>query len=148
MNERRGTSWLTIIGIGCGVLLLGGLCIGGGCALLGGGIFAATSAPADTTKGFFADLRARNHAGALGRMSGTYRQTHPISTFTQAVAAHPALSTQTDDTISNRSVSMGTATMSGHLTTPQGNVPVTATLSSAGGAWYIDSLVIAGVPLQ
>lgn len=51
-------------------------------------------------------------------MSATYQASHPLATFQQSVDAVPALTQQTDDTISSRSVTNGIGTMSGTLTTP------------------------------
>ena len=134
--------------IGCVGLLLLISCGVGSCMVIGGGAAAtaltATSGAADQTKGFFADMRTRNYQGALARMSPTYQASHPLATFEQSVAALPALTEQTDDTISNRSIMNGAATMSGNLTTPQGPVPVEVTLTQSGSTWQIDSVVVGG----
>lgn len=154
MNEQQPqkSNTLKYVAIGCvGLVLLIG-CAFGGCLLMGGGAavtaLGAVSAPAEQTKGFFADLRGRNYQGALSRMSPTYQASHPLATFQQSVDTMPALTQQTDDTISNRSVTNGLATMSGSLTTPGGSVPVTVTLTQSGAAWQIDAVVVGGAPLQ
>lgn len=153
MDEQpQKSNTLKYVAIGCVGLILLAVCAFGGCMLMGGGaamgVLGAVSAPAEQTKGFFADLRARNYPGAHARMSATYQMSHPLATFQQSVEAMPALTQQTDDTISSRNVMNATATMSGSLTTPQGSVPVVVTLTQSGAAWQIDSVVVGGTPLQ
>lgn len=141
---------LKFVAIGCVVFALVMGCGFASCMLAtgGAGIAAALSAPAEQTKSFLADLRARNYQGALSRMDPSYQTAHPLATFQQSVDAMPALTSSTDDTINNRNVTNGIATMSGTLTTPQGAVPVEVSLHSAGGTWNIDTVTVGGVPLQ
>ncbi len=153
MDEQpQKSNTLKYVAIGCVGIILLGVCAVGSCMLMGGGaavgVLGAVSAPAEQTKGFFADLRARNYQGALSRMSPTYQASHPLATFQQVVDATPALTQQTDDTISSRSVNNSVATMSGTLTTPQGSVPIVVTLTQNGAAWQIDSVLVNGTPLQ
>jgi hypothetical protein len=143
---------LKYVAFGClGLLFVMG-CVFGGCMLMGGGAamtaLGATEAPANQAKGFFADLRGRNYAGALARMSPTYQANHPVATFEQSLAAFPALTQQTDDTLSTRSVNGTTATMSGTLTTPTGPVPMEVMLTQNGATWQIDSVMVASTVLQ
>lgn len=148
-QEPKKSSALKYVAIGCVAAILLIVCAFGSCMVMGGGAaMFAVSAPADQTKGYFADLRAQNYQGALSRMSPTYQASHPLATFQQSVAAVPALTQQTDDTINSRSVMNGVATMSGTLTTPLGAVPVAVTLTGSGDAWTIDAVVVSGVPLQ
>lgn len=153
MNDQPPKSNpLKYVAIGCGVLIVIGICAFGGCMVMGGagamGAMGAVAAPAEQTKGFFADLRARNHAGAFARMGAAYQASHTLEAFQQNVDAMPALTQQTDDTINNRSVMNGVATMSGTVTTPQGEIPIEATLTESGATWQIDALVVGGMPLQ
>ena len=151
MAEKQGSGVLKWIGIGCGVLALIGMCFGGFFVVLGGGIFAAveaTSAPADQTKGFLADVRAHNYAAAHARMSASYRASHDVAALQAAIEGEPALTSQTDDTISNRNIMNGSATMSGFLTTPTGTVPVVAELTESNGTWQIDRLTAGATVIQ
>jgi len=132
------------IGLGCGGLLLLGACCGG----IGYFIYAQTDEPAQAAHGFFADLRTGNHQQALQRMSGTYQSTHPLPTFQQNVQQIPALTQHTDVTFSNRSIQNQTAEVSGTLTTAEGSVPVTVSLSQVGEYWYIDTVMVQGQTLQ
>lgn len=148
----KKSNTLKYVAFGClGILFLMG-CAFGGCMLMGGGAamtaLGATEVPANQTKGFFADLRGRNYQGALARMSPAYQTAHPLATFEQSVAALPALTQQTDDTISNRSMNGATARMSGALTTPQGPVPVEVMLTQNGAAWQIDTVIVGSTLLQ
>jgi len=152
MNDQpQKSSPLKYVAIGYRVLILLDVCAFDGCMVMGGagamGAMGAVAAPAEQTKGFFADLRARNHAGAFARMGPAYQASHTLQTFQQNVDAMPALTQQTEDTINNRSVMNGTATMSGTLTTPQGDIPIEATLNENGAIWQIDALVVGGVAL-
>lgn len=152
MNDQpQKSNTLKYVGIGCLVLALLGACSVGGCFLIGGGAgiaaLGAVAAPADQAKGFFRDLRARNYPSALSRMSPAYQSAHPLATFQQSVEGIPALTQQTDDTISSRSVNNQTATMSGTLTTPSGSVPIVVTLTGSGPTWNIDSVVVGSAPL-
>ncbi len=141
----EGNKALKWIGIGCGVLFLLAACGIGACVLV---IKTTSDAPAGAAHGFFADLRTGNYQSALQRTNGAYQSSHTLESFQQSVAALPALMQQTDVTLSSRSVNNGTATMSGNLTTPGGDVPVTVTLSQVGEFWYIDSVMVQGQTLN
>lgn len=141
----EGNKALKWVGIGCLVLFLFGACGIGACVFF---IKGMTDAPAGQAHGFLADLRTGNYPNALQRMNGSYQATHPLETFQQSVAVIPTLTQSTDATLSERNVSNGVGTMSGHLTTPSGDVPITITLSQAGDHWYIDSVVVQGQTLQ
>ena len=72
--------------------------------------------------------------------------THTVEQLHAAVDASAALSSHTDDTIDNRSVNGSHATMRGRLHTPQGDVPVDVELSQVGDHWYVDAVIVSGVP--
>ncbi|MEM9192156.1 MAG: hypothetical protein AAGF12_23490 [Myxococcota bacterium] len=133
------------VGIGCGVVVLLGACGIGACVLV---LKGATDGPANAAHAFFGDLRSSNYQQALQRMSASYQATHPLPTFQTNVQQIPALTTQTDSTFTNRSISNNTATVSGNLTTAQGDVPVTVNLSKVGDHWYIDSVMVQGQNLM
>jgi hypothetical protein len=141
----EGNKALKWVGIGCLVLFLFGACGIGACVFI---IKGMTDAPAGQAHGFLADLRTGNYPTALQRMNGGYQSTHALEAFQQSVAAIPSLTQSTDATLDDRNVSGSGATMSGHLTTPSGDVPITITLSQAGEHWYIDSVVVQGQTLQ
>lgn len=139
------------VGIGCGVLALIGACVFGSCLACGGagavGMFAALEAPAQQAKGLLADVRAQRMDAAYARMSDSYRATHDLAAFTAEVQAIPALVTSSDDTISQRNVSTGTARMSGMLHTPGGDVSVSFELSQRGQDWVIERIDVAGATI-
>ena len=81
-------------------------------------------------------------------MNDGYRSTHTVETFQQAVSAIPAMRTQTDSTFSNRNISNNMATVSGHLTTPGGDVPLTVELTGFGNSWSIVTVTAGGATLQ
>ncbi len=135
------------VGIGCGVVLLLGCCIGGGAYFACSKFAGALGAPKGQATGFFYDMREGRPEAALQRMDGPYQASHDLARFQQATATIPAIASQTDTTFSSIQINNGSATVSGFLTTPNGNIPVTVTLSNIGENWYIDSVVIANVPL-
>jgi hypothetical protein len=141
----EGNKALKWIGIGCGLFLLLGLCAGGGVALM---CQSQLGPPVDASASFFADVRRGNYQQALSRMNGNYQTTHPLPTFQQNVQQIPALTQQTGASFNSTSVNNDVATVSGNLTTPTGDVPVTVTLSQVGGAWYIDSVMVQGQTLM
>ena len=133
------------VGIGCGgMVLLAALGVAS-CLFFIKGV---TDEPADRSHQFFAHLRANDLVQAHAMMSPEYQATHPLPKFQQSVALLPPLVMQADSTLTNRSVSNGSATMGGFLTTPQGNVPVSVTLSHRADVWYITSVTLAGQMLQ
>ena len=133
------------VGLGCGAMVLMAAIGIGACVLL---IKGATDEPAERSHLFFAHLRSNQIAEAHAMMSPEYQATHPLPTFQQSLAMLPPLVAQADSTFNNRSFVNENATMSGHLTTLQGNVPVTVTLTNRAGVWYITSVMAAGQPLQ
>jgi hypothetical protein len=141
-------STLKWIGIGCGVLVVLGLCIGGIVAVIATTALQATEAPADAARGFFADLRGNDFDSALRRTGAAYQALHDVNTFRASVAQQPALTTQTDVTFTSRRVDNASATMSGNLSTPSGDIPVTVTLTQAGEHWYVESVTVQGQPLR
>lgn len=149
MSEgQSGSSPWKWVGIGCGILALLGVCSTGACLACGGvgavGIFAAVEAPANEAKGLLADVRAQRFDAAYARMSATYQASHDLATFTASVQAIPAMTTMTDDTISQRNVSGPTARMAGVVHTPSGDAPVLVQLSQAGERWVVERIEIAG----
>ncbi len=144
MAEGKGGA-LKWIGLGCGVFLLVAACG------VGAAFFACQSlfeAPEGQARGFFADLRAGNYQDALRRTDAPYQSSHTVEAFEQAVSAIPAATQQTDVSFSSRDVNGSSASMVGDLSTPNGQVPVTVTLSRAGEYWYIDSVTVQGQTLQ
>ena len=137
--ERSGSyRWLAL---GCGALILISVCGIVGVVLL---IESNVSEPANAARGFFLDVRARNSAQALQRMSPTYQSTHDLSRFQIDVAAIPALATHQEETILTNDIDGRTATIEATLATPNGPTPVTVTLTPLGDHWYVESFT-AGV---
>lgn len=141
-DTKKVLKW---VGLGCGGLILLGAIGVTACVLL---IKGATDEPADRSHLFFANLRENNVAAAHAMMTPEYQATHPLPVFQQSLAALPVLVAQADSTFSSRSVQNSNATMSGFLTAPQGNVPVTVTLTHRGGVWHITSVNAAGQLMQ
>lgn len=134
------------IAIGCVVFVLLGACCGG----IGFFLYQQTfnSDAAQMTRGFFGNLRRGEHQQALQRMNAQYQSTHALPTFQQNVQQIPALTQQTDASFSNVSVSGGTASVTGTLSTPSGDAPFDVILSEQNGYWYIDTVTVQGQLLQ
>jgi hypothetical protein len=140
-----GTRIAKYVGMGCGLMLLLGLCCGGGAFAL----FSSTlGEPHRYAHGFLDDVRAGNYPAALQRMGASYQATHDAARFQQAVAALPPLTQQTDATLSSVNVDGTVANVSGALTTPQGVVPIVLVLSQGGEYWYVEQVQVGGVPLM
>lgn len=143
----EGSSTWKYVGIGCGILVLLGLCIGGACTVMCGGAIgagmAAMEPPAEATRVFFGHVRAGDTAGAYAETAASYQASHSEAEFLAALATMPELSASTDQTISNRNVQAGLgATMSGTLQGPGGTTPFSAHLVDQGGTWHIDTLTV------
>lgn len=134
------------VAIGCGVILtIVGICVAAGAYFAVG----AVSPVADAPTSFLHDLRTGNDARALQRMSHSYQQSHPLPTFQANVNSLPALRAQTGDaSMLNVNVVNANASVSGQIQTASGPVPVAFTLTLQGEHWYIDTVVIEGVPLR
>ncbi len=132
------------VGIGCGVLLVVvGLCAGFIYFMIG-----ATSGPTGAANGFLADLREGNQTQALQRMSPAYQQAHPLATFQASLGAVPSLMQQTDSSMTNVNITNGRASVAGVMTTAGGPIPIIFSMSQVGEYWYIDTVLVQGVPLR
>jgi hypothetical protein len=140
-----GTRIAKYVGLGCGVMLLLGACCGGGFFMLFNSMLGE---PHRYAHGFLDDVRAESYPAALQRMGASYQATHDVARFQQAVAALPPLTQATDATLSNVNVVESGATVSGVLTTPQGEVPIVLVLSEVGDYWYVEQVQVGGVPLM
>jgi hypothetical protein len=141
----EGTRIAKYVGMGCGMMLLLGLCCAGGGFLV---FRSLLGEPHRYAHGFLDDVRAGNYPAALQRMGAGYQATHDVARFQQGVAALPPLTQQTDATLSNVNVQNDVANVSGTLTTPQGAVPIILVLTHAGEYWYVDQVQVGGVPLM
>lgn len=143
MNDSRKV--LLYVGIGCGALLLSGICLGGATILYCGMAF---TEPADFAHAFLADLRNDEMAAAYGKMHPDYRASHDRNAFETEVRAHEELTTHTEATLSERYIERGSARLGGRLDTPNGPVPVRFVVVQFEGAWYVQSLAVDGVPFR
>lgn len=136
--------WIKYGAIGCGVLVLLALCC------VGGGYFAVGETytkPMSYAEGLFLDLRKKDDASALQRMSGPYQSSHDLAAFTAAVEQLPALRTQTAMNLTGINVNNQSTKIDGLLATPKGAVPFELSLISEDGHWYVSSLRVEGVSL-
>jgi hypothetical protein len=138
-----------IAGIGCGAVLLLGMC--------GASIATYVAIPArarDAAHGLLADVRASSWSSALQRTSPTYQRSHDARALEQAVRAMPRLAGHTGATFWNASFEregdppVDTAVLDGTIETPDGALPLAVELIDVEGYWYVEALVIEGRPLE
>jgi len=132
-----------IVGIGCGLLAL--VAIGGGflaCTIL------APMPAREAAQGFLADVRAANWSAALQRTSASYQREHDAASLARAVASVPSLMHHTSATFVNGSLDEDRANLDGFLSSPEGDAPIAVEAVRADGYWYVDALVVQGVPLE
>lgn len=139
MAEGSSSWWKWALG-GCLLLALFAACGIGSCVALGGGVWAATEAPAQESKAFLRDLRGGNVEGAYARMSEGYRGANDLAAFQREIETIPALRTHTDDTVTGRSVQNSTAQMTIVLDDPSGARTITIELVEEGDGWAITSV--------
>jgi hypothetical protein len=141
------------IGVGCGIAallaILGAVLCVGVCGAGIGGVFVATEGAAREANGFLEELRGGDDEAAYARMSNTYRQSHDLNAFRQAVERIPALRQQTGASFTGRNINAGavmTATISGQLNLATGPVPIQLQLSQRGETWKIETITVQGQP--
>lgn len=131
------------LGMGCGLFLLLGLCT------TFVSCYALVPMPArDAAQAFLTDVRGRDFASALQRTSAAYQSTHDAARLQQAVARLPRLDQHTGATFWNASFEDEGATLDGTLSTPDGEIPLGVELVQVDGYWYVDQIVVQGVPLE
>lgn len=130
-------------GIGCGLFLLIGICT------TSLSCYVCVPMPArDAAQGFLSDIRSRAWPSALQRTSADYQTRHTEVSLQQAVSRAPRLEQHTGATFYNGTVDGETAVLDGTIDTPDGAVPIGVELVLYEGYWYVDQLVIQGVPLE
>jgi hypothetical protein len=134
-----------ILGIGCGFLLFGGLCIVG---LAIPWMNTQMSDATEAAEGFLDDVHDDAWGNALARMSADYQSTHS--------AAQLQTSVEGISELANHSASMltsiethddGHVTVEGSLFGEDGEAPVAFELTEVGDYWYVDLVAVAGRPL-
>ena len=133
----------TTLGIGCGFLTLGGMCLTSfACQVIW------PMAAEDAATGFLSDVRTASWSSALQRTSRGFQEHHDDAELASAVGRIPLLARHTAASISNATMGSDQALLDGTLDTPEGSVPVGVELVYAEGYWYVDHLVVRGVPLE
>lgn len=130
-------------GIGCGLLSFLGMCATSiACYAV------APMAPRDAAQGFLADVRAASWQSALQRTSSDFQSAHDAGRLERAVARLPRLARHTSATFWNATLEDDTALLDGALATPEGDVPIGVELRELEGYWYVEHVVVQGVPLE
>ncbi|MBX7191583.1 MAG: hypothetical protein K1X94_05980 [Sandaracinaceae bacterium] len=143
----RTSGWLRALGIGCGFVAFGGLCVVGLSTRM---ILAQTSDAADACSGFLGDVRDDDHASALQRMDADYQHDLAAAHLRDEIARISPLESHVQAIITSvESRNEGDAsTVEGSLYGSFGEVPVACELSQRDGYWYIDLVVVDGTPLE
>jgi hypothetical protein len=137
--------------IGCGIALALGVCGVGSCiALVGGGAFFAfeqTEAPAAEARAFLHALAKDDIDGALGHASSGYKGRVNAERLKVSLAGR-GLKDITDITFASRNINPQGAWLAGTITTKAGETSVEANVVKEGDAWRVDTLRLAGEPLE
>jgi hypothetical protein len=131
------------LGMGCAFFALCATC------LASFSCYALLPTPArDAAQGFLADVRARDWPSALRRTSSDYQRAHDQYALQQAVSRIPRLDQHTGSVFYNATMESDGAQLDGTLSTPDGDIPIGVELVEVDGYWYVDHLVVQGVPLE
>jgi hypothetical protein len=134
-----------ILGIGCGFLLFGGLCIGG---LAIPWLMARLSPATEAAEGFLANVQDDAYGEALARMSADYQSGHRSDQLQTNVESLPALANHTVAFLTSvESHDDGHVTVEGSLYGADGESPIAFEVSEVNDYWYIDLVAVAGQPL-
>lgn len=152
MSERAGgelprtSGWLRALGLGCGFVAFGGLCVVGLSTRM---ILAQGDDATSACSGFLSDVRADDHASARQRMSAEYQHDFDVPHLEQSVARLTTLDEHVGALLSSiESREDDRATVEGTLWGGFGDAPVACELSRRDGYWYIDLVVVDGRPLE
>jgi hypothetical protein len=145
------TSPTKYILIGCGIALALGVCGVGSClALAGGGVWYAveqTEAPAAEARAFLNAIAKGDADGALTHASAGYKGRVNAERLRTVLATHP-LKAITDITFSGRRIDTNGAWLAGVVTTEAGETGVEVTVVQEGELWRVDTIRLAGEPLE
>ncbi len=135
-----------ILGIGCGFLLFGGLCIVG---LSVPWLLARASPATEAAEGFLANVHDRAYSEALARMSADYQSTHTPAQLQQNVESIDTLVDHSVATLTSvESHDDGHVTVEGSLYGDDGETPIAFEISEVNDYWYIELVAVAGQPLR
>jgi hypothetical protein len=134
-----------ILGIGCGLLLFGGLCIVG---LSVPWLLARASPATEAAEGFLANVHDRAWAEALARMSADYQSTHTSAQLQANVEGIDALANHSVAVLTSvESHDDGHVTVEGSLYGDGGESPIAFEVSEVNEYWYVELVAVAGQPL-
>jgi hypothetical protein len=130
-------SWLKWVAIGCGLLIVVGICIGVGTCFV---VKKATAAPEAAVHEFLAAAGAGDYERAYGYFSAPLKEKQSLESFQQAAQAQATMFKVKDTTFNSRSVDLNGAQLSGTLTLEAGTeVPASFKLVQENGQWRLIS---------
>ncbi|MFW5924522.1 MAG: hypothetical protein ACOCV4_00030 [Myxococcota bacterium] len=136
---------LTIVGAGCGALLLVT------CCFAAAGLWYCKSgwdATDQVAKAFLLELREGRIDDAYARMTPEYRSEHDLAAFRQDVASTPALREHENALISQRHFEPGVARLGGALATPRGTAEYRMVLEKAEDRWMVADIRVDEAPSE
>jgi hypothetical protein len=135
-----------ILGIGCGFLLFGGLCIVG---LSVPWLLARASPATEAAEGFLSDVHDGSWENARSRMSADYQNAHTSAQLQTNVQNISALANHSFATLSSvETHDDGHVTVEGSLYGDDGESPIAFEVSEVNDYWYVDLVAVAGQPLR
>jgi hypothetical protein len=133
---KKGKGPIFWVAVGCcGCLLLVALLA----AVIGGGAYMATKAPADAAHAWIVHVRNGETAEVAAGMTEDY-QTRPTAEEVQAVTS--AIAQSKDATFLQRSIDNDRATLTGVLTGGSSPQPIVVKLLKEGGTWKVDDVTL------
>lgn len=134
-----------ILGIGCGFLLFGGLCIVG---MSIPWMLARISPATEAAEGFLADVQDDAWANALARMNADYQSHHTSSQLQTNVQGIPELANHSVAWLTSvETHDDGHVTVEGSLYGDGGESPIAFEVSEVNDYWYVDLVAVEGRPL-
>ena len=143
----RTSGWLRALGVGCGFVAFGGLCVLGLSTRM---LLAQADDATSACTGFLGDLRDDDYASALRRMDADYQADFAATHLQSEVAEISSLRDHDYPVVSSveRHDEDG-ATVEGSLYgTSFGEAMFACELTEREGYWYIDLVVVDGAPLE
>lgn len=135
-----------VLGIGCGFLLFGGLCLAG---LAVPWMLARVSPATEAAEGFLGDVHDGAYSQALARMNADYQSTHSAAQLQANVERIDALAHHSLATIGSiETHDDGHVTVEGSLYGDGGESPIAFELSEVNDYWYVDLVAVGGEPLR
>jgi hypothetical protein len=143
---RGSSGWVRALGLGCGFVAFGGLCVLGLSTRM---LLAQADEATSACTGFLGDLRRDDFGSAFQRMGADYQADFDAAHLRALVGALGSLRDHDYPVVSSVDGDDGRATVEGSLYgTSFGEALFACELSEREGYWYIDLVVVDGTALE